>query len=370
VIEAAAQPSVLAGVQGGFSSRRLFEHNLVGLGNVLELCKATRAGLLLLSSSRVYSIPALQSLPLRDCGNAFSWTSRSLFRAGSPPRASAGLLDQRSAILYGSTKLAAEALSLEWGAAFGFPCGWTAAASWPVPGNSERPTRDLLLLDQRPSTEAAAALHRFRRGRQAGPGCDAPARPGRLAGFPDDRRSGGRAEDLHGRRGDREFPIAGATHGLVQRRLRSAPSRARRSRAPYDVPWVAMDNEEAERDFGWRVETPITSILEEIGTHAQRNPDWLERSGLVKSRPEPTSHQPLELLSVVIPCRNEEDAVPPAVEHLYVELRLHGVPHEIVAVDDASTDSTWPVLEALCQRVPPCVPYEIRGRTVLEEPSL
>jgi CDP-paratose 2-epimerase len=49
---------------------------------------------------------------------------------------------------------------------------------------------------------------------------------------------------------------------------------------PYDVPWVAMDNEEAERDFGWRVETPIAGILEEIGAHAVANPDWLERSGL------------------------------------------------------------------------------------------
>jgi len=41
-----------------------------------------------------------------------------------------------------------------------------------------------------------------------------------------------------------------------------------------------MDNEEAERDFGWRVETPIAGILEEIAAHAIANPDWLERSGL------------------------------------------------------------------------------------------
>jgi CDP-paratose 2-epimerase len=49
---------------------------------------------------------------------------------------------------------------------------------------------------------------------------------------------------------------------------------------PYDVPWVAMASGEAERDFGWRVETPILSILDEIAAHARRNPDWLERSGL------------------------------------------------------------------------------------------
>ena len=56
----------------------------------------------------------------------------------------------------------------------------------------------------------------------------------------------------------------------------------------------------------------------------------------MKRQPEPTSHQPLELLSVVIPCRNEEGAIPSAVEHLHVELRLHGVPHEIVTVDDGA----------------------------------
>src|SRR5437773_12162086 len=39
VIDAAANPSVLAGVQSGFSSRQLFEHNLGGLVNVLEYCK-------------------------------------------------------------------------------------------------------------------------------------------------------------------------------------------------------------------------------------------------------------------------------------------------------------------------------------------
>jgi hypothetical protein len=41
-----------------------------------------------------------------------------------------------------------------------------------------------------------------------------------------------------------------------------------------------MDSQEAERDFGWAVETPITGILQEIAAHAIANPDWLERSGL------------------------------------------------------------------------------------------
>jgi dolichol-phosphate mannosyltransferase len=40
------------------------------------------------------------------------------------------------------------------------------------------------------------------------------------------------------------------------------------------------------------------------------------------------------------------------VEHLYLELRLQRVPHEIVVVDDGSTDRTWAVLEETMTRVP------------------
>src|SRR5580698_2739286 len=72
VIDAAANPSVLAGLSGSGSSRRLFEHNLAAFGNVLEYCREHKAGLLLLSSSRVYSIPALAAIPLRVDGQAFA----------------------------------------------------------------------------------------------------------------------------------------------------------------------------------------------------------------------------------------------------------------------------------------------------------
>src|SRR5271165_2070608 len=71
VIDAAANPSVLAGLSGTGSSRRLFEHNLAAIGNVLEYCREHKAGLLLLSSSRVYSIPALASIPLRSQDRTF-----------------------------------------------------------------------------------------------------------------------------------------------------------------------------------------------------------------------------------------------------------------------------------------------------------
>ena len=61
---------------------------------------------------------------------------------------------------------------------------------------------------------------------------------------------------------------------------------------------------------------------------------------------------PLRLLSVVIPARDEEGCIASAVEHLYLELRRHNVPHEIIVVDDGSTDATWTMLESLKTRNP------------------
>ena len=71
LIDAAANPSVLAGVDGRTSSRQIVEHNLLGTVNLLEYCRRHTAGFILLSTSRVYSVRALAAIPVEVDGAAF-----------------------------------------------------------------------------------------------------------------------------------------------------------------------------------------------------------------------------------------------------------------------------------------------------------
>jgi dolichol-phosphate mannosyltransferase len=71
----------------------------------------------------------------------------------------------------------------------------------------------------------------------------------------------------------------------------------------------------------------------------------------LSSKP-PQPGPPLTLFSVVIPARNEEESLPLTLEDIHREFSTQGVPHEIVVVDDGSTDRTWEVLAELRSKVP------------------
>ena len=75
---------------------------------------------------------------------------------------------------------------------------------------------------------------------------------------------------------------------------------------------------------------------------------------------DPTK-QPLSLLTVVIPARDEEGCIASTVEHLHIELKLRGVPHEIIVVDDGSSDGTWTILEKLTSTISELHPFKNEG---------
>jgi len=50
------------------------------------------------------------------------------------------------------------------------------------------------------------------------------------------------------------------------------------------------------------------------------------------------------------------------VEHLHLELRMNEIPHEIVVVDDGSTDATWPILTDLAYQISELRPVRNEGQ--------
>ena len=74
-----------------------------------------------------------------------------------------------------------------------------------------------------------------------------------------------------------------------------------------------------------------------------------------------TGSAPLNLLSVVIPARDEEGCIASTIEHLHLELQLQGINHEIIVVDDGSTDSTWKILQEETTKIPELKPIRSPG---------
>jgi CDP-paratose 2-epimerase len=281
VIDAAANPSVLAGLRKGCTSRQLFEHNLAGFVNILEYCKTHKATLILLSSSRVYSVVTLNALPLKVCANAFHLDDSKPLPDGVSPRGVSTAFSTTPPVsLYGSMKLAAEAVALEYGSAFGFPvwinrCGVLAGA-----GQFGTPEQGIFSfwinahLRRRPlryigfdgtGSQVRDALHP----RDLASLIQLQVRSGRPDGQRTYTAGGGIKASIS---------LANLNAWCDDRFGRHVPESDVRPR-PYDVPWLVLDAGDSERDFGWGPESRLEAILDEIAHHAQEHPDWLERSG-------------------------------------------------------------------------------------------
>lgn len=71
LIDCAAEPSVQAGAGG--SPSYVLNNNLTGAINCMEAARLSRAAFVFLSTSRVYPISALNSLPYREDATRFRW---------------------------------------------------------------------------------------------------------------------------------------------------------------------------------------------------------------------------------------------------------------------------------------------------------
>jgi CDP-paratose 2-epimerase len=285
VIDAAANPSVLAGVNSSASSRQIVDHNLSGTINLLEYCRQHGAGLVLLSTSRVYSIAAMAALPVVVKEEAFVLDAeRTREIPGVSARGIAEAFSTEAPIsLYGATKLASEQLALEYGNAFHFPvwinrCGVLAGAgqfgradqgifsfwihSWAAQrpltylgfGGEGHQVRDCL----HPRDLVPLLLQQFRAG---GAKNDARSRIQNIGGGIASARS---LQQLSAWCADRFGPRP--IGRVLEQRM-------------YDVPWVVLDWTRARQMWDWTPQTPVAEILEEIAAHAEAHPHWLELTG-------------------------------------------------------------------------------------------
>ncbi len=282
VIDAAANPSVLAGVDGRSSPRQLAEHNLSGTLNILEYCREHKAGLVLLSSSRVYSVRDLSALPMREVRQGFVLDDSSFLPAGVGSDGINESFPVRQPIsLYGATKLSSEIMAMEYGMTFDFPvwidrCGVLAGAG--QFGTAEQGIFSYWL-------HAHAARMRLRY-----IGFDGYGYQVRDAFHPDDlaalisiqMRRDPPADPIYnvGGGSSNAMSLAQLTAWCDQRFGSHKPEPDPRPR-PFDIPWLVMDYKRVAKEFKWAPKQSLLSILDEIAVHVHDNPDWLTRCGAV-----------------------------------------------------------------------------------------
>ncbi len=112
LIDCAAEPSVQAGV--GESPRYVLNNNLVGTIHCLEAARRAKARFVLLSTSRVYPIEALNRLPFVEDETRFRWHDDGCQPGFSQQGISEDFPLAGARSFYGASKLASELLLQEY----------------------------------------------------------------------------------------------------------------------------------------------------------------------------------------------------------------------------------------------------------------
>ena len=284
VIDAAANPNVLAGIDGYTSSRQLLEHNLAGTINLLEYCKTHVAGFCLLSTSRVYSIPGLANLRMRVVGDAFAPDPEQEFPIGiSVAGVSESYSTAQPVSLYGSTKVTSEHLALEYGETFGFPvwinrCGVMAGAGqfghpaqgifayWIHSFRERKPLKYIGFGGQgyqvrdclHPKDLVPLLAKQFALSQLTDKSFNACQRVINLSGGPENAMS-----------------LAQLT-GWCKDRFGDQQIRAIAEDRAFDIPWMVLDLGNARARWGWTPTTTIPEVLEEIASFAEAHDNWTD----------------------------------------------------------------------------------------------
>ncbi len=281
VIDAAANPSVLAGIDGQISSRQLIEHNLLGTVNVLEYCKKNQAGFILISSSRVYAIDPLTRVEMEIKEEAFRLKEGQQFPQGLSTAGISEMFSTASPIsLYGSSKLASEVLALEYGASFGFPvwvnrCGVLAGA-----GQFGRPDQGIFAywvnawLRRKPLAYIGFGGNGYQVRDCLHPRDLIPLFTKQMSfasNVPQIMNFGGGILN--------SISLSGLS-AWCRNRYGDHPVASVADLRQFDIPWQVMDSALAGEIWEWFPRTSLEDILTEIADHAEQHPEWLELSGL------------------------------------------------------------------------------------------
>lgn len=277
LIDAAAEPSVLAGIDGSTSPRQLIDINLGGTVEALEYCRRHQAGFILLSTSRVYSINALAALPLIPRDGQYALDSTQPLPQGvSEQGVDAGFSTASPISLYGATKLASEALAAEYAHAFGLPgyinrCGVLSGA-----GQFGTPAQGIF---------AYWINAHLRRRPLRYIGFDGQGHQSRDVLHIDDLAALLTLQIRQGKSG--LFTVGGGPARTMSLRQLTAwcdsrfgphPVASDPAPRPYDIPWIVTDSRLAQAEFNWTPQRSLEQILTEIADHAEAHPDWLDRS--------------------------------------------------------------------------------------------